>query len=199
MHLEAERHIPRPIDRVWAAINDVDILRASIPDCQSLERQPDGALAAVVRVRVGPLSAPFRGRIVIDEAEPPHRCRLTGEGDGAAAGFARGQAVVSLAADPAGGTRLAYRIDASVGGRLAQIGQRLIDGAARDFAEAFFAAFAARLGDAAGAAGADGDGDGAAAASLAAAAGRRRGMPPWLWVPALIGLTLAMLLLFNSL
>jgi hypothetical protein len=191
MHVEAERHIPCPITTVWAALNDLDTLRASIPGCERLDRQEDGALTLVVRARVGPLQSTFHGRLRIADADPPHRCRLQGEGD-AAAGFARGEADVQLEEDGAGGTRLTYHVEATVGGKLAQLGQRLVDSAAREFAEVFFTQLASQL--AADVASDDG-GDGAAPGDST----RPRGLSPLVWVPGLILVTLAMLLLFNQL
>jgi carbon monoxide dehydrogenase subunit G len=199
MHLEAERVMPQPVATVWAALNDPAVLAACIPGCQRLERREDGTFDAVVAARVGPLQTTLRGRLRIDAAEPPSRCRLSGEGEGKAAGFARGQAIVSLDPVAGGGTRLAYQVEASVGGKLAQLGQRLIDLAARDFADAFFDRLAARLtADADAAAGGGTVAATAAAPAATVAAGPRRpGLKPAVWVPALIVLTLALLFLFS--
>ncbi len=132
--------IPVPPEAVWAGLNDSDVLKACIPGCETLTRVDATNFAGAAKLRIGPMSATFRGRITLTELDPPKRCVVKGEGEGGVAGFARGQAEILLAAEE-NGTMLSYRAGATVGGKLAQIGQRLIDGAARQIADDFFARF----------------------------------------------------------
>ncbi|HXM00055.1 MAG TPA: carbon monoxide dehydrogenase subunit G [Rhizomicrobium sp.] len=136
--------IPARPQVVWTALNDPEVLRACVPGCQSLERTDDTHFAAVATLKIGPVKATFKANIALTEMDPPHRCLLKGEGQGGVAGFARGEAEVLLVAE-GDETALSYTAKASVGGKLAQIGQRLIDGAARQIADDFFSRFAAAL------------------------------------------------------
>jgi uncharacterized protein len=138
--------IPAAPESVWAALNDPCVLRDCIPGCESLTRSDEGRFDAIAALRIGPMKATFKAVIEQSELDPPRRCVLKGEGRGGVAGFGRGEAEVVLAAESSG-TVLSYTAKATVGGKLAQIGQRLIDGAAREIADAFFARFAARVGD----------------------------------------------------
>jgi hypothetical protein len=136
--------IPAPPQVVWTALNDPQVLKACIPGCQSIAKDDDTHFQAVATLKIGPVKATFKANIALTEMDPPHRCLLKGEGQGGVAGFARGEAEVLLT--PEGdGTALAYTAKANVGGKLAQIGQRLIDGAARQIADDFFARFAQSL------------------------------------------------------
>ena len=139
------RVIPAPHAAVWAALNDPEALKASLPGCESLERVDDSTWKATLAAKVGPVSARFNGTMKIVESTPPDGYTLRFEGQGGAAGFANGEAKVALA--PAGddATTLTYHAKAQVGGKLAQIGSRLIDGAAAKMADDFFARFSARL------------------------------------------------------
>ena len=141
MQQSGEYRIAAPRERVWAALNDPAVLQRCIDGCEALERAADDALTARVRVKVGPLSAVFLGDIVLKDIEPPRGYTLVVSAKGGAAGFARGRARVALADDGAA-TLLTYTAEGSVGGKLAQIGQRLVDAAARKTADDFFAAFA---------------------------------------------------------
>src|SRR5665213_2991388 len=145
MELADTRLIPAAPADVWHALNDVDVLRASIPGCDSLEPTGDNAYRAVVTARIGPISASFNGRLMMTDIEAPHAYTLRFEGQGGAAGFANGEARVTLSSADAGATSMAYAVNAQVGGKLAQIGSRLIDGAARKLADDFFANFAAQF------------------------------------------------------
>ncbi|TVR97352.1 MAG: carbon monoxide dehydrogenase [Rhodospirillales bacterium] len=137
MRMEGQQRIVRPPAVVWAALNDPDTLKHCIPGCESLEKVSDSEFRGVAVVRVGPVQARFRGTVTLSDVHPPHRYRIRGEGQGGAAGFARGGADVRL--DPEGeGTLLSYVVDATVGGKLAQVGSRLVDQAARQLAAAFF-------------------------------------------------------------
>lgn len=136
--------IAAPPESVWAALNDADVLKACIPGCESLNKTDDAHFVGAARLKIGPLNATFKGAVTMSDMDPPHRCILTGEGQGGVAGFAKGSAEIQLAAVDAG-TDLTYAAKANVGGKLAQIGQRLIDGAARQIADDFFARFSAQV------------------------------------------------------
>lgn len=144
MEMTGEYRIAAPRQKVWEALNDPDALQACIPGCEALEKTADSEFKATVRARVGPVSAKFSGKVTLVDLDPPNGYRIVGEGQGGAAGFAKGGAVVRLESDGAV-TILRYTADAQVGGKLAQIGSRLIDGTAKKLADEFFAAFAARL------------------------------------------------------
>lgn len=141
MDLTGERRIPLPQDRTWQALNDVDILMASIPGCRKLERIDESSFVAEVTSRIGPVSARFRGNITLHEVDAPNGYRMQFEGVGGVAGFARGEATVRLAADGPAETVLSYSARATVGGKLAQIGSRLIESVAARTANEFFGAF----------------------------------------------------------
>jgi carbon monoxide dehydrogenase subunit G len=143
MELTGEQRLAAPRARVWEALNDLDVLKASIPGCEVIERGEDGALTARVVAKVGPVKATFNGRVTFDNIVEGVGYTLTGEGQGGVAGFAKGSADVSLADDGTGGTVLSYTTKAHVGGKLAQLGARLIDSTAKAMAETFFSRFAA--------------------------------------------------------
>ena len=145
MEMSSTRVVRAPPETVWRALNDPDVLKAYIPGCESLTRESDSEWRAVVASKVGPVSARFTGRIALVDVVPPTRYTLKFEGQGGAAGFANGEAKVSLAPANEGETALSYTARAQVGGKLAQIGSRLIDGAAAKMADEFFACFAARF------------------------------------------------------
>jgi len=142
MEMTGEYLIPAPREKVWAALNDVGILKASIPGCDSMTAKGDNQIEATVTAKVGPVKATFTGIVTLSDLDPPNSYTIRGEGKGGVAGFARGGAQVRLADAPAG-TLLSYKVDAAVGGKLAQIGSRLIDSTAKKLADEFFAAFSA--------------------------------------------------------
>jgi len=142
MDMTGEYRIPAPRERVWAALNDPDVLRQCIAGCESLEKISDTELTAKVRAKVGPVSATFSGKVTLSDLDPPAGYRISGEGTGGAAGFAKGGATVSLAEDGPDATVLRYNAEAQVGGKLAQIGSRLIQGTAKKMADDFFTRFA---------------------------------------------------------
>ena len=144
MEMTGERRITAPRDKVWQALNDPDVLARSIPGCESLEKVSDTEFRAVATVRAGPVKAKFKGTVTLSDIEPPESYTITGEGSGGVAGFARGSADVHLS-EAGDETVLTYRVKANVGGKLAQIGSRLIDSTARKMADQFFAAFAAEV------------------------------------------------------
>ncbi|HEY4352366.1 MAG TPA: carbon monoxide dehydrogenase subunit G [Paraburkholderia sp.] len=145
MELTGEQILPLPRERVWAALNDPEILKASVPGCESFERIEDNQFQMVMAATVGPIKARFKGKMVLTDLQPPQSYSLTFEGSGGAAGFGKGGAHVDLVSESSGATRLVYRSHAQVGGRLAQVGGRLIDGVARKMAEEFFGRFTAAL------------------------------------------------------
>ena len=145
MEIKGEYRIAAPRDKVFAALNDQAVLQACIPGCESLEKTSDTEMKAKVRMRIGPVSASFSGKVTLSDIDPPNGYRISGEGQGGAAGFAKGGAVVTLRED-AGETVLNYNADAQVGGKIAQVGARLIDGTARKLADEFFGKFATMVG-----------------------------------------------------
>jgi uncharacterized protein len=144
MELQGERLIPAPPGKTWAALNDPDTLKACIAGCESLERTGDDAFAAVVAVKVGPVSARFKGNLKMSNVVAPTSYTINFDGQGGVAGFGKGSADVSLTPE-GGNTRLKYLAKATVGGKMAQVGSRLIDAAAGKVAEDFFKAFEAHL------------------------------------------------------
>jgi len=144
MELNGEVLVAAPRERVWAALNDTEVLRRCIPGCESMEATGELEKTATVAIKVGPVRARFNGRVRMDEVRPGEGCTLHFEGQGGAAGMARGSSRVELA-DEAVGTRLRYQTQASVAGKLGQVGGRMIDAAARQMADQFFAAFQAEL------------------------------------------------------
>lgn len=151
MQMTGEYRIPAPREKVWEALNDPEVLRASIPGCEELEKTGDNSMSAKVKAKVGPVSAKFAGEVTLSDLNPPESYTISGEGKGGAAGFARGGAKVHLAED-GGDTILTYEAEAKVGGKLAQIGSRLIDGTAKKMADEFFTRFSEQLGGGASAA-----------------------------------------------
>jgi carbon monoxide dehydrogenase subunit G len=145
MEIKGEYRIAAPREKVFAALNDQAVLQACIPGCESLEKTSDTEMKAKVRMRIGPVSASFTGKVTLSDIDPPNGYRISGEGQGGAAGFAKGGAVVALRED-AGETVLNYNVDAQVGGKIAQVGARLIDGTAKKLADEFFGKFATMVG-----------------------------------------------------
>ena len=144
MDMTGERRIPAPRQTVWEALNDPEVLKASIPGCESLEKLGDDQLKATAAVKVGPISARFSGKVLLSDIDPPNGYRISGEGQGGAAGFAKGGANVGLKDDGAD-TLLSYQVNAQVGGKLAQLGGRLIDASAKQMADAFFDRFSQQV------------------------------------------------------
>ncbi|MFN0039203.1 MAG: SRPBCC family protein [Burkholderiales bacterium] len=142
--MSGEQRIPLPQQRVWEALNDPEILKACIAGCESIERVSDNEYKVAIMAAIGPVRAKFSGKLLLSDIHPPHSYSLAFEGSGGAAGFGKGSARVSLASD-AQGTLLTYQATASVGGKLAQIGSRLIDGVAKKMADEFFAKFNATV------------------------------------------------------
>lgn len=142
MDMTGQHTIPAPRQTVWEALNDPDVLKQCIPGCEEIERTGDNGFTAKVSVKVGPVKAKFGGAVTLSEIDPPNGYTISGEGKGGAAGFAKGGAKVSLVdADGGAATVLSYQVNASVGGKLAQIGARLIDSTAKKYANEFFETF----------------------------------------------------------
>jgi carbon monoxide dehydrogenase subunit G len=145
MEMSGEYVIAAPRQVVWDALNDPEVLKACIPGCDSLEKTSDTEMTAAVTAKVGPVKAKFNGAVTLSEIDPPNGYRISGEGKGGAAGFAKGGAQVTLSDADGGGTLLQYTVDATVGGKLAQIGSRLIDATAKKMSGEFFGAFADKV------------------------------------------------------
>jgi carbon monoxide dehydrogenase subunit G len=141
MEMSGEYRIEAPREKVWAALNDPEILKQSIPGCDEIEQTSDTSFEAQVTAKVGPVKAKFSGAVQLTDIDAPNGYRISGEGKGGAAGFAKGGANVRLE-DDGGATLLKYEVDAQVGGKLAQLGARLIDGTAKKMASQFFENFA---------------------------------------------------------
>ena len=145
MELNGERLIPASIDATWAALNDAETLKACIAGCESLERIGDDAFVAVVAMKIGPVSARFKGNLKLTNVTPPTGYTIHFDGQGGVAGFGKGSADVALTPEGAAATGLAYAARATVGGKMAQIGSRLIDATAAKITDDFFKAFEAQL------------------------------------------------------
>jgi len=144
MDMTGERRIAAPLGNVWDALNDPAVLKASIPGCESLEKQSDTAMKAIAVVKVGPMTGRFTGNVQLSDLDPPNGYTISGEGQGGVLGFAKGGAKVRLSDDGAA-TLLAYEVHAQVGGKMAQLGARLIDASAKQMADTFFDRFSAQL------------------------------------------------------
>lgn len=178
MEMTGEQIIPLPQTEVWRGLNDPEVLKACIAGCESIERISDTEYRVAMTAAVGPVKAKFNGKLLLSDLNPPNSYSLSFEGSGGAAGFGKGSARVSLAAEGAG-TKLSYSAKANVGGKLAQVGSRLIDGVAKKMADDFFTAFNRKL-------------VGPAAPAAGKIAPVRAGLHPLWWVAATI---LAMLLI----
>ncbi len=141
MTMTGEVQLPASREVVWAKLNDPAVLKSCIPGCEELNVSGENQFEAVAKMKVGPVSARFKGRVTLSDLDPPNGYKISGEGEGGVAGFAKGGATVGLT-DKEGGTLLSYNVDAQIGGKLAQLGQRLINGAAKKLADEFFVKFA---------------------------------------------------------
>lgn len=209
MEMTGEYRITAPRETVWRALNDPEVLKECIPGCEEIAKISDTEMTAKVVAKVGPVSARFSGKVTLSDLDPPNGYKITGEGTGGAVGFAKGGADVKLAPDETGqGTVLSYTVTASVGGKIAQIGARLIDGAARKLADEFFGKFSTLVSAP------------AAAPAMAAAAPAakksepvssapktqpgalppapaRKGLHPVIWIGGLIVIVLGLLIYFG--
>ena len=210
MDMTGEYRIAAPRETVWKALNDPEILKQCIPGCESVDKTSDTEFTARVTAAIGPVRAKFAGKVRLSDLDPPYGYTINGEGQGGAAGFAKGGAKVSLSQD-GDGTLLSYNVNASVGGKLAQVGSRLIDGVARKMAAEFFSRFAAVVGPAAPPA--QPEEEAAPAATPAAPSARRAkaaapaakaspapvaaGLPGWAWIAAVIAAVAVVLAAFG--
>ena len=145
MVIEGEERIEAPVEAVWQALNDPDVLKDCIPGCEELDKTSDTELSAVVALKIGPIKARFNGTVELTNLNPPHSYTISGEGKGGVAGFAKGGADVSLKEDGPGATILSYSAKADVGGKMAQLGSRLIQSTSKKLAGQFFSDFNARV------------------------------------------------------
>ncbi len=193
MDMTGEQRIPLPRQQVWEALNDPAILKACIAGCESIERVTDTEYKVAMTAAIGPVKAKFAGKLVLSDLDPPNSYALAFEGSGGAAGFGKGGAKVRLAEDGAA-TLLTYEATASVGGKLAQIGSRLIDGVARKMAEDFFVRFNATVAPApTPVVGTEAEvtlaaADAAAGGVAGTATPARGGIPSWVWIAAAVGI-----------
>ena len=141
MTMNGEVQLAAPRDVVWAKLNDPEVLKACIPGCEELTKTDENEFQAIAKMKVGPVSARFKGKVTLSDLDPPNGYKISGEGEGGVAGFAKGAATVALV-DQDGGTLLKYDVEAQIGGKLAQLGQRLINGSAKKLADEFFTNFA---------------------------------------------------------
>lgn len=141
MDFSGEYRIEAPRETVWRALNDPEVLRQSIPGCEEIQKESDTAFSAKVKARLGPVSATFKGRVTLSDLDPPNGYTISGEGQGGVAGFAKGGARVHLEDAEGGATTLRYTAEGQVGGKLAQIGARLVEGSAKKIADDFFGTF----------------------------------------------------------
>jgi uncharacterized protein len=144
MTMSGEYQLPAPQQVVWEKLNDPAVLKACIPGCEELDKTSDTDFQAVATIKIGPVKAKFKGKVALSDLDPPNGYKISGQGEGGVAGFAKGGATVKLAPKD-GGTLLSYTVEAQIGGKLAQLGQRLINGAAKKVADDFFANFAAAV------------------------------------------------------
>lgn len=222
MDLTGEHRIAAPRDLVWRALNDPEILKRSIPGCEEIDKISDTEFTAKVTAKIGPVAAKFGGKVTLTDLDPPNGYRIVGEGQGGAAGFAKGGATVKLEPDETGQeTILRYVVQASVGGKIAQIGSRLIDGSARKIADEFFGRFAEIVAEENAAASApaataasavppaapippapfpaasDAAPNARPAPAPASPPARARGLPATLWIGGLIVVVVGLLLIFG--
>jgi uncharacterized protein len=141
MVMTGEVQLPASRQAVWEKLNDAETLKACIPGCEELVKLSDTEMTAIATTKIGPVKARFKGKVHLTDLDPPNGYKISGEGDGGVAGFAKGGATVALA-EKDGGTLLTYNVEAQIGGKLAQLGQRLVNGAAKKVADDFFQKFA---------------------------------------------------------
>jgi hypothetical protein len=145
MDMQGSERIEAPVETVWRALNDPEILKQAIPGCESLEKTSDTTMAARVVLKIGPIKAKFEGAVELQNLNPPNSYTISGEGKGGLAGFAKGGADVTLTADGEGATLLSYTVKAEVGGKIAQLGSRLIESTSKKLAGEFFSNFSAAV------------------------------------------------------
>lgn len=194
MEMTGEQRIPAPRSTVWNALNDPEILRQSIPGCEEVRKVSDTEFEATVTAKVGPVSARFKGKVTLSDIDAPNGYTITGEGQGGVAGFGKGGAKVTLL-DDGPDTLLNYSASAQVGGKLAQIGSRLVDAAARKMADDFFSRFGVIVAEQVAAAVPAGEIP-APRPAAPPTPPSRAGLPTWVWVTGLIIIIFVILYLF---
>jgi carbon monoxide dehydrogenase subunit G len=147
MTMTGEVALPATRQTVWAKLNDPAVLKACIPGCEELTQDDPTHFSATAKVKIGPVKATFRGKVGLSDLDPPNGYRINGEGEGGVAGYAKGGAKVMLSDAPEGGTLLSYDVEAQVGGKIMQLGARLINSVAKKYADEFFANFARAVAD----------------------------------------------------
>ena len=205
MKMAGEFRVARAREAVWAALNDPAVLKECLPGCQEIERISETEMTATLTVKVGPVKATFAGAVTLSDLDPPNGYTLSGQGQGGAAGFASGEARVALV-EEGGETVVRYDVDAKVGGKLAQIGSRLIDSTAKKLAGQFFDSLAETLAAAGEAEGGEEEAGGSedrppagntpAAAAPMPTAEPRKGLPTVLWVSAAVAVAAILILVF---
>ena len=201
MDMTGEYRIAAPREKVWEALNDPEILKICIPGCEELSKDSDTELSAKVSTKVGPVSAKFTGKVTLSDINPPEGYKITGEGQGGVAGFAKGGAEVKLEED-GNETVLSYTATAQVGGKLAQIGSRLIDSTAKKMAGQFFGKFAEEIGEGSAPDTEAPDARSAAISNEDATAdadkqSESKGISPAIWITGLIAAVVVVLLILN--
>lgn len=208
MEITGEYRIPASKQTVWDALNDPEVLKECLPGCEEIEKTSNTEMKAKITTKVGPVKAKFTGAVTLSDLDPPNGYTLTGEGQGGAAGFASGVAKVKLTED-GDHTVLTYEVDAKVGGKLAQIGSRLIDSTAKKLSAQFFGALAEKLGGGAeekaaaapapaaeaAPAGSSSEAPGPSGASQAPA---KRGLPTVAWVAAIVVVAVVLIVIFAT-
>ena len=196
MDFKGQYSIPATPEAVWAALHDPRALAGAIPGCEEVQKLSDTEMKAKAMIKIGPVKARFEGKVTLEELPPPagfvRAMKLKGEGQGGAAGFARGESEVRLSAD-GGGTLLQYDAKAAIGGRLAQVGQRLIDASAKALADEFFAKFVALMQSEAPAPPVPT----VTPAKPATREVHEEGLAPQIWVAGLIGVIIILLIVFS--
>lgn len=188
MEMTGERRIPAPRQKVWDALNDPEVLKQCIAGCESLDKTSDTEFSARVTSKVGPVTAKFTGKVQLSDVDAPNGYTISGEGQGGVAGFAKGGAKVQLADDGVG-TLLTYEANGTVGGKLAQIGSRLIDSTARKMADDFFDKFAEAVG------GAEEEAEVEEPAEAPSAQAKSEGLSPAVWIGGLVAIAVIVLVI----
>ncbi len=186
MNLSGEYRLPLPRMAVWDGLNDPEILKQCIPGCEELLKTEDNGFSAKVGLKIGPMTARFTGKVTLSDIDPPNGYKIAGEGQGGVAGFGKGSAIVKLADDGQGGTILTYTADSQVGGKMAQLGSRLIDATAKKLADEFFGKFAVAVVPPAAATPAQPLAAAPVSAPDAALAPANGGLPQSVWIAALV-------------
>ncbi len=182
MNLSGEYKLPLPRQAVWEGLNDPEVLKRCIPGCEELIKSSDTEMSAKVALKIGPMSARFSGKVTLSEIDPPKGYKIAGEGQGGVAGFGKGSAVVGLEEDGPDATILRYTADSQIGGKIAQLGSRLIDATAKKLADEFFGKFAATMAERA-----DPQVESVSVDDLSPAPSvARSGLSPMIWIPVLV-------------